>query len=300
MSGHCAFSLDGNEKWKTGCHNCPDLTIFPAIKRDGTRFNWGRKRDVLHASRIYVATPSDWMMRRVQESIVAGAVIGGRVIPNGVDTRTFHPGDRSAARASIGIADNARVLLVAANGLRHNVWKDYETLRSALTVLGGQTAKTLVLAVGEDAPVEHLGNVELRFVPFQSVSSRLADYYRAADVYLHAVRVESFGNVLLEARACGTPVVASAVGGIPEQVPEGTGILVAQGDPRALASETGALLADAQLRGRIAEAVRRIGAGALDIDPAAVGVFFDHVQFAADAAVVSQHRTVLTGLQKAG
>jgi len=249
MSGHCAFSLDC-EKWLTGCGDCPDLSLFPAVKRDATAFNWERKRDILRNSRVYVSTASQWMMDRVKQSIVAAAVIEERVIPNGVDTRVFFPGDRAAARNAIGIEHDARVLLVAANGLRNNVWKDYKTLRAALEILG--TQKLLVLAVGENAPPEKIGAIDLRFVPFESDMSRLADYYRAADIYLHAARVESFGNVLLEARACGTPIVTTATGGIPEQVPEGTGMLVPQGDAPAFAAAIEKLLSDENLRKNIA------------------------------------------------
>jgi len=249
MSGHCAFSLDC-EKWLTGCGDCPDLSLFPAVKRDATAFNWERKRDILRNSRVYVSTASQWMMDRVNQSIVASAVIEERVIPNGVDTRVFLPGDRAAARNAIGIDHDARVLLVAANGLRNNVWKDYKTLRAALEILS--TQKLLVIAVGENAPPEKIGAIDLRFVPFESDVSRLADYYRAADIYLHAARVESFGNVLLEARACGTPIVTTATGGIPEQVPEGTGLLVPQGDAPAFAAAIEKLLSDESLRNNIA------------------------------------------------
>jgi glycosyltransferase involved in cell wall biosynthesis len=147
--------------------------------------------------------------------------------------------------------------MVAANGLRFNVWKDYRTLRAALEILGRHSwsAPLLVLAVGETAPPETIGSVELRFVPFQSDSARLAEYYRAADVYLHAAHVESFGNVLLEARACGTPVVASAVGGIPEQIRDGvTGMLVRPGDPSTFAAAVEQLLRDDVLRAALAAA----------------------------------------------
>ncbi|HEX8170314.1 MAG TPA: glycosyltransferase [Thermoanaerobaculia bacterium] len=254
MTGHCAFPLDGNERWKSGCGDCPDLNIFPAIKRDGTAFNWQRKRRILAASRLYVATPSEWMMSLVRESIVAPAAVETRVVPNGVDTRVFRPGDRAVARAAIGVAPDVPMLLVAANGIRQNIWKDYVTLRAALTIVGEAVPNTVVIAVGENAPPERLGSLELRFVPFESDSSRLADYYRAADVYVHAARVESFGNVLLEARACGTPIVSTATGGIPEQVPEGTGVLVPPFAPQALAMRTIELLRDAPLRARIAAA----------------------------------------------
>ena len=252
MSGHCAFSL-GCDRWKTGCGACPDLTLFPSVKRDATAFNWERKREILAASRFYVATPSQWMMDRVRESIIQPGVIGSRVIPNGVDVRVFHPGDRAAARRNLGIPNDARVLMVAANGLRSNVWKDYRTLRGALEILGAQSTPMLVLAVGETAPAETIGNVMLRFVPFETDSARLAEHYRASDAYLHAAHVESFGNVLLEARACGTPVIATAVGGIPEHVRDGdTGLLVPPGDGPAFAAAIERLMSNDELRSQIA------------------------------------------------
>jgi glycosyltransferase involved in cell wall biosynthesis len=260
MSGHCAFGL-GCERWKTGCGSCPDLSLHPAIKRDATAFNWELKRAVLAASRLYIATPSQWMMDRVQESIIAASGLECRVIPNGVDTEMFKPGDRQAARAALGLAGDTRVLLVAANGLRHNVWKDYATLRGALERLGARAWPwpVVVLAVGETAAPERIGSVELRFVPFVGDSAALAGYYRAADIYLHAARVESFGNVLLEARACGTAIVATATGGIPEQVAAGTGLLVEQGDPAAFAQAVETLLGDDALRATIAaEGLRHV------------------------------------------
>lgn len=270
MSGHCAFSLEC-ERWKSGCGACPDLSLFPSIKRDATAFNWQRKRSILARSRLYVATPSEWMMARVRESIISPAAVQTRTIPNGVDTRTFCPGNRTTARAEIGVDKRALVLLVAANGLRHNVWKDYKTLRSAIEILGTRSwpKPVMVIAVGDVAPTERAGSVELRFVPFQSDSALLARYYRAADVYLHAARVESFGNVLLEARASGIAIVATSVGGIPEQVralncewaPDGlachnidhaTGVLVRAADPLALAGAVRMLLEDPRMREGIA------------------------------------------------
>lgn len=261
FSGHCAFPL-GCERWKTGCGSCPDLTLFPAVKRDATDFNWARKRAIFAASRVYIATPSEWMMGRVRESIVAPAAVDSRVIPNGVDTRVFHPGDRAAARAAIGIPDATQVLMVAANGLRDNVWKDYHTLRGALEIVGRRPRATplLLLAVGDTAPAETVGSVELRFVPFQRDSAALAQYYRAADLYLHAAHVESFGNVLLEARACGTPVVATGVGGIPEQIRDGvTGVLVRPGDASEFATAVERVLDDDGLRSSLArEGLRQV------------------------------------------
>jgi glycosyltransferase involved in cell wall biosynthesis len=99
----------------------------------------------------------------------------------------------------------------------------------------------------------------------------VAKYYQAADLYIHAARAEVFGKTIAEALACGTPVVATAVGGIPEvlkglaqegnipaqlnQNPSSgaTGILTPAGDARAMAQGMETLLADDDLRRRLSE-----------------------------------------------
>jgi D-inositol-3-phosphate glycosyltransferase len=89
---------------------------------------------------------------------------------------------------------------------------------------------------------------QVRFVPPQP-HHRLADYYRAADVCLVPSRTESFGLVALESAACGTPVVAAAVGGLPSLVDDAhTGFLVASRDPDDWATPVALLLDDADLR----------------------------------------------------
>lgn len=270
LSGHCAYSF-ACTRWESGCGDCPDLTIFPAVKRDNTAHNWKRKKDIFTKSRLYVATPSQWLMERIKKSILVPAVIEGRVIPNGVDLSVFHPGDKRKARAELCIPQEARMLLFAANGIRQNVWKDYKTFRAAVAeVAESEQGELVFIALGEDAPLEKIGKAEIRFVPFQKNPEDVARYYQAADIYIHAAKIESFGNTILEARACGIPVIATAVGGIPEQIrslqlpaasseypsnsmEEATGILVPEGDIEALASAIQTLLRDETLRKRLGE-----------------------------------------------
>jgi len=250
LSGHCAHSFDC-ERWKTGCGKCPDLTIYPAIRRDATAYNWRRKRDIYAQSRLYVATPSRWLMRKVEQSILAPAVVDSRVIPNGVDISAFYPADKRAARAALALPQDAMILLFSANGIRHNVWKDYRTLRTAVGMVADrlQASDLLFLALGEAAPPERIGKVVVRFVPYQRDPAVVASYYQAADVYIHAARADTFPNTVLEALACGTPVVATAVGGIPEQLRDGvTGFLVPVGDANAMAEAIRRLLTDRALR----------------------------------------------------
>lgn len=266
LTGHCAHSFDC-ERWRTGCGSCPDLSIPPAIQRDATGYNWRRKRGIYARSRLHVATPCHWLMRKVEQSILAPAVAERRVIPNGVDLEIFRPAGRGEARAKLGIPQETRVFLFVANGIRDNVWKDFATMRAAVAriaeTLHGET--TLFLALGENSPPEQCGRATVQFVPHCRDERSVAGYYQAADTYLHAARADTFPTTILEALACGTPVVASAVGGIPEQVREGvSGFCVPVGDCEAMAARAVQLVKSESVRRRFGEdaardAARRFG-----------------------------------------
>jgi glycosyltransferase involved in cell wall biosynthesis len=270
LSGHCAHSFDC-ERWRAGCGHCPDLSIYPAVKRDATAYNWRRKRRIFAQSRLYVATPSAWLMRKVEDSILAPAIVESRVIPNGVDLGTFAPGDRARARAMLNIPQDARVILFTGYGIRRNIWKDYETMRAAIARAAGELRgeNVLFIGLGEESPPERLQSAEFRFVAYVRDGTEVARYYQAADLYIHAAKVDTFPNSVLEALACGIPVVATAVGGIPEQLkplaglgagaPEltrhgpdaATGVLVAAGDAEDMAGSLVALAREAGLRTRL-------------------------------------------------
>ncbi len=259
LSGHCAHSL-GCQRWQTGCGACPDLTIYPPVRRDATAENWARKRDIFVRSRLHVATPSRWLMNRVEQSQFGVATESLRVIPNGVPLDLFHPGEQHAARAALGLPADARILLFAANGVRGNPFKDFETLRSAVEMLATRwpAGNLLLIALGEKTKIEANRSVPIRFEPPVIDPGRMALFYQAADLYLHAAKADTFPNTILEALACGTPVVATAVGGIPEQLhcllgpaPFPTGILTPPGDATALAAGAERILRDDVLRQRL-------------------------------------------------
>ena len=127
------------------------------------------------------------------------------------------------------------------------MWKDYRTLCEALSRLSlmMEGCELLLIALGEDKPTEKIGAAHIRFIPHEPDPNRVALYYQAADVYLHAARADTFPNTVIEATACGTPVVATAVGGIPEQVLDGqSGFLVPAGDAESMARHARWLLED--------------------------------------------------------
>jgi glycosyltransferase involved in cell wall biosynthesis len=145
-------------------------------------------------------------------------------------------------------------VLFAATALRENIWKDYRTVREgvSLAVARLQRQEIMLVALGQDGREERIGPAVLRFVPYQTDPTVVASYYQAADVYVHAARADTFPNTVLEAQACGVPIVATSVGGIPEQIEDGrNGFLVSVGDAGALAERLIRLLSDGPLRHRM-------------------------------------------------
>lgn len=255
LSGHCAHSFDC-DRWKTGCGECPDLSIPPAIKQDQTAYNWQRKQEIYRQSRFYIATPSRWLMSKVENSILATGIIEKRVIPNGIDLSLFHPTDKKAIRVKLGLPLDSKIILFTANGIRKNPWKDYQTMQTAVALVAQhlEQEKILFIALGENSPPEHIGQAQIQFIPYQKDPKTVAGYYQAADVYVHAAKADTFPNTVLEALACGTPVVGTAVGGIPEQIiEEVTGFLAPLGNPESMANSIQKLLENPDLHQSLSE-----------------------------------------------
>jgi glycosyltransferase involved in cell wall biosynthesis len=260
LSGHCAHSLEC-DRWRKGCGRCPDLSLYPAIRRDATAHNLRRKRAIFARSRLFVATPSRWLMQKVEKSILAPAILDARVIPNGIDLQVFQPGDRDAARHALAIPLDAPVVAAIGIDAARNTWKDLTSLRSALRHLDQRWTgpRIHVYVLGSSAAAEETAATTIRFVPRLPGPRDVAAYLQAADVYVHATRADTFPLAVLEAMACGRAVVASAVGGIPEQIRgDESGLLVAPGDSQTLAARLQLILSDATLRAMLgAQAAKR-------------------------------------------
>ncbi len=179
------------------------------------------------------------------------------VVPPGVDLDRFTPGDRLAARRALGVPADAVVLafvgriqpLKAPDLLltaAARMLADDPALRDRLRVhvVGAPSGSGLEAPRQLEELAASLGIADLvRFLPPQA-PDRLALHYRAADVAVVPSHSESFGLVALEAQACGTPVVAAAVGGLPTAVRDGvSGVLVGSRDPAAYAAAIRAVLA---------------------------------------------------------
>lgn len=267
FTGHCVYPL-GCERWKTGCGQCPMLRVPPEVKqRDGTRFNWKQKQSIFRQSRFYVAAPSQWILDRARESIFQPAVRESRVIPTGVDLDNFRPARAQPVKEKLGIPPESFVAVYSAVRAKTNPFKDYETVLDALKLLAHRQGPPLVLlAIGEEGPIERIGRLTVRHSGFMKSQRALSETYQAADVLLHAAHQETFGIVTAEGQACGLPVVVTRVGGIPEVVADGeTGFLVPPGDSVAMAAAIDRLQQDRDLHHRMSAAARARAEGRFDL-----------------------------------
>jgi D-inositol-3-phosphate glycosyltransferase len=181
-----------------------------------------------------------------------------RIVPPGVDRGVFAPRSKERARARLHLS-NARLLLfvgrlqplkgpdVAIRALAEAVARAPHATRDAiLGVVGGPTGEIPhdeVVHLMQLAGSVGVGD-RVVFFPPQS-HARLADFYAAAEAVLMPSRSESFGLVALEAQACGTPVIAAAVGGLRYSVADGVGGYLIQGhDPADYADRIVRLLTD--------------------------------------------------------
>lgn len=184
-----------------------------------------------------------------------------RVIPPGVDLRMFYPGDKNDARAQLDIPILSKVLLFVG---RIDPIKGIDVLVKAFKMLNSNDDIRLYIVGGNyegndyykyiESLVREMDLIEKVVFTGAVPQSSLRDYYNAADVFVLPSHYESLGFVAIEAMACGTPVVASRVGGIPSIVSHGvTGYLTSQRCPEAFANQIEILLGNRDLYCYMAE-----------------------------------------------
>ncbi len=235
LTGHCACPPLDCDRWRRGCGHCPDLTLAPAVQRDGTAFNWSRKRTAIARSSLRVITVSNWLGETVRQSpIFAGKQV--QTIYNGVDETVFAPGSKTAARARWGLPPDAMIVMLAGQSVEGLSSHGMGPTDYALRALAASDREVFLLAVGHSAErVLERWQRPGRAVPFQSDLTKLAELDNAADIVVVASLWETFGRIPAEAQMCGVPVAGFATGGIPEVVEHGvTGLLVPRQDADAL------------------------------------------------------------------
>jgi len=200
-----------------------------------------------HAARIAVSAP-------VVQALSRYFCGHWEVIPNGVDTRFFRPNGRLPEDA---LHSSARLLFLGRLEPRNGL----ATVLAAMPAILDRYPRAELAVVGDGPWLPYyiwLARRLGRAVRFVGAALReRAELYGNADLYLCPVTRSSFGVTLLEAMACGTPIVASDITGVRELVNGGSeAVLVPEGDPAAWAEAVVRLLADSPRRGMMSAAGR--------------------------------------------
>ena len=266
MSGLAAESL--KQAW-----NVPVVHMFHTLgemknriaRTDGERETperiAGEKRVLAAADRIVVATLAEQTQLRFLYKAAASKMT---IIPPGVDTGHFYPIPADEAKQAIGLKPDDRMVLFVG---RIEALKGVDTLIRAMSCLKiNEAHRPVHLAIIGGEPDANPQEMSMEMARLQKLCDELCldrmvvflgkrgqdtlpYYYSAAEVLVMPSLYESFGMVALEAMACGTPVIASEVGGLGFLVQDGeTGFTVPDGDPEKLCEKLSLLLGDPHLR----------------------------------------------------
>lgn len=231
FTGHCSyFDRYHCEKWKSGCHHCPNSKGYPkSLFLDCSKTNYARKKELFNKPKnITFVAVCNWMANNVKASFLGGYPV--ETIYNGVDVETFRPrfeglNGSNSLKAKLGINESAKVVLgVASTWDRRKGLDDFVKLRTMMTdeyaiVLVGLNDKQIAALPGGVIGIKRTESVD-----------QLAELYSLADVFVNPTYVDNFPTTNIEALACGTPVVTYKTGGSPEAIDEKTGMVIAQGD----------------------------------------------------------------------
>jgi glycosyltransferase involved in cell wall biosynthesis len=234
FSGGCHYA-GGCLRYQHACGRCPQLN---ALRNpfDLSAITFARKRASYARLNLSVVAVGNANVLEARQSPLLAHVRGFHVIPIGIDTSAFAPRDRSASRAKLGLPDD-RIVLAFGAVEPGSVYKGLPVLLDAIGRLRHRD-RVLLQFFGGVLPADiSLPDGSWRHAGFEHDPRRLSEIYSAADVLVLPSLSEALGQVGLEALACGTPVVGSRVGGIPDYViHETTGLLSTAGDAGELAA----------------------------------------------------------------
>lgn len=245
FTGGCHYD-EGCGRFIDQCGRCP--VLGSRYEQDLSHHIWQRKHKAFQQVRpgqLHLVTPSQWLAEQVKRSSLLQN-IPLSVIPYGLDTTVFTPRDRRFARGIFGIPYQAQVVMFVANSMMTKR-KGFPLLLDALDALDNMPDLYL-LSVGSDLQLKSraVPHLHLKMITNDEL---LALAYAAADIFVMPTLQDNLPNTVLEALACGTPIVGFATGGIPDVVEDGShGLLVTPGDVTELRDAIHRLLNDPNLR----------------------------------------------------
>lgn len=214
FTGHCAyFHHIGCERWKNGCGNCPQKTMYPrSMIFDRSERQWKDKRRMFSSlQNLHIVTVSNWLKSLVEESFLGDCDI--RTIYNGIDISIFSPQNSGElVKSKLGLDAAKKLVLGVASG-----WTERKGLSDFIYFAQNAPSDVIFLLVGQIPRSQKLPD---NIIPYGRTNSQteLAELYSAADLFVNPSRQETFGLTTAEAMACGTPAIVYDTTACPEVV----------------------------------------------------------------------------------
>jgi glycosyltransferase involved in cell wall biosynthesis len=254
VTGGCLYD-QGCGKFTARCGACPMLGS--TVDDDLSRAVWRRKHAALAKvgdNRMHLVATSRWIAEQAAKSSLLGR-FKTTIIPNALDTQIFRPRDKMFSRDMLDLPRDARIVLFAADSVKDRR-KGFAELAAALEGIEGMDDIVCASIGGHEPKVAARRLIHLGKISDDRVMSMA---YAAADLFVIPSLQESFGQTVIEAMACATPVVGFASGGIADTVRPGvTGELAPTGDVPALRAAIVKLLNDPAGRAAMGERARAI------------------------------------------
>ena len=224
LTGGCHYSA-GCERFSKGCGQCP--LVLNNHPEDVSAESFQAKRKALQGHQLHVIAPSQWLLDLASRSPLWPENTDFRLVRYGMDLQQFKPYGKAASREALGLNPASLLIGFGADNLTDER-KGLPDLLEALEQLSPEFGvEALLFGSGELANAPASLNKVHQF-GFISDPHRQALLYSACDLVIVPSREDNQPSVGLEALACGTPVVATRAGGIPEYVQHGVNGLLAE------------------------------------------------------------------------
>lgn len=216
------------ERYRNRCGACPQLASHR--DEDLSRMIWMRKQKYWAGLSLRIVAPSAWLGECVRRSrLFSDHPV--TVIPNGIDTRIYAPVARASARRQLGLPSDRKLILLSAMNATLDSNKGFPGLAAALRALAssGKAAPVELVIAGQarpSGPIE--AGVPVHFLGVLEDDASMVAAYSAADVTVMPSLQENLPNAIVESMACGTPVVAFGIGGVPQLIEQGVSGLIAR------------------------------------------------------------------------
>lgn len=217
FTGGCHYD-DECRRFKQSCGNCP--VLHSERERDLSRRVWERKRKSWEGVPIVVVATSHWLADMARSSsLFRDQRI--EVIPNGIDTEIYKPLNKEAARSAYNLPQDKHLILFSAFNATSDKRKGGQFLVPAIKKMSqaGWGSKIELIIIGSSAP-ENPPDFGMKVHYMGSLHDEISQVllYSAADVVVAPSMQENLSNTVMESLACGTPVVAFDIGGMPDMI----------------------------------------------------------------------------------